>query len=52
MPDARVVIIEDQTEMRFGLAALIDRSEGFTCSRSFASMERPYRRRGATILRM
>jgi DNA-binding NarL/FixJ family response regulator len=39
MPDIRVVIIEDQAEMREGLAALIERSEGFVCAHRFASME-------------
>lgn len=39
MPDIRVVIIEDQAEMREGLAGLIQRSEGFACSQRFASIE-------------
>lgn len=39
MPDIRVIIVEDQTEMRDGLAALIQASEGFTCPHRFSSME-------------
>ena len=39
MRDIRVVIIEDQNEMRDGLAGLIQRSEGFYCSDRFGSME-------------
>jgi DNA-binding NarL/FixJ family response regulator len=39
VPDIRVVIIEDQQEMRDGLAALIQRSEGFQCAHRFSSME-------------
>lgn len=39
MPNIRVFIVEDQAEMRDGLAALIQASEGFTCSHRFASME-------------
>lgn len=39
MPQIRVIIIEDQTEIRDGLAALIQGSEGFACPYRFASME-------------
>ena len=39
MPEIGVVIIEDQKEMRDGLAALLQRSEGIVCSYSFHSME-------------
>ena len=39
MPDIRVAIIEDQAEMRDGLAALINASEGFLCAHRFGSME-------------
>lgn len=35
----QVAIIEDQREVREGLAALIDSTEGFQCVRRFASME-------------
>src|SRR5215467_10588967 len=34
-----VVLIEDQREVRTGLAALIDRSPGFRCMASFRTME-------------
>jgi DNA-binding NarL/FixJ family response regulator len=39
VPDIRVAIIEDQAEMRDGLAALINASAGFLCSHRFGSME-------------
>jgi DNA-binding NarL/FixJ family response regulator len=35
----RIAIIEDQDELRQGLAYLIDATEGFRCRQSFASME-------------
>lgn len=39
MSQIRVAIIEDQSEMRGGLAALLQRSEGVVCSHEFHSME-------------
>jgi DNA-binding NarL/FixJ family response regulator len=39
VPDIRVAIIEDQAEMRDGLAALINASKGFLCAHRFGSME-------------
>jgi hypothetical protein len=39
VPEIRVIIVEDQTEIRDGLAVLIQASEGFTCPHRFASME-------------
>src|SRR5215813_14196332 len=38
-PLIRVAIIEDQDELRQGLAYLIDATEGFRCRQHFASME-------------
>jgi DNA-binding NarL/FixJ family response regulator len=39
LPLIRVAIIEDQDELRQGLAYLIDATEGFRCRQHFASME-------------
>ena len=38
-PTIKVVIIEDQRRIREGLEALIDGTEGYTCSGAFRSME-------------
>ena len=35
----RVCVVEDQREIRDGLAALIDATDGFSCDGSFSSME-------------
>jgi len=42
----RVAIIEDQREIREGLAALIDATAGFACTGSFGSMEEALERLG------
>jgi DNA-binding NarL/FixJ family response regulator len=38
-PVIRVAIIEDESQIRGGLAALIGGSEGYRCTHSFGSME-------------
>ena len=39
MPLLKIAIVEDQREIREGLAALIDGTEGYRCTGSFRSME-------------
>ena len=44
MPEIRVAIIEDQTDTRDSLAALIQAGEGFACPYRLASMEEALKR--------
>ncbi len=45
--EIRVVVIEDQREIREGLATLINGTQGFRCSGTFRSMEEALARRAA-----
>jgi DNA-binding NarL/FixJ family response regulator len=38
-PPVRVAVVEDQPQIREGLAALVEGADGFTCTGCFASME-------------
>jgi DNA-binding NarL/FixJ family response regulator len=46
-PVIKVAIVEDQRQIREGLAVLIDGTEGFCCAGSFGSMEEALRRLGS-----
>jgi DNA-binding NarL/FixJ family response regulator len=48
-PDIRIAIVEDQREIREGLSALIDATDGYRCTASYPSMEDALRHIGSAL---